>query len=117
ILPEQEATPMDAIQFLKKEHQRAKAAMAKLVKAPPGERGALWEELEPELTLHEELEDECLYTPLSDEAATAKDPKLASWRQRHRSGRAGGSATRTRWTRSRSPSARSPSSSRSTRAG
>ncbi len=74
---------MDAIQFLKKEHQKAKAAMAKLLQSPPGEREALWEELEPELTAHEELENECLYTPLGDDVAAAKDPKLRDWRQRH----------------------------------
>jgi hemerythrin-like domain-containing protein len=74
---------MDAIQFLKKEHQKAKAAMEKVVQAPAEERGKLWKELEPELATHEELEDECLYTPLADDLAGAKDPKLVDWRQRH----------------------------------
>lgn len=73
---------MDAIQFLKKEHQQAKAALGKVVEAPADERGELWEELEPELAAHEEIEDECLYTPLADEAG-GSDRTLADWRQRH----------------------------------
>ena len=43
---------MDAIEFLKHEHQKAKAAFAKLLEASPDERGALWKELQPELKAH-----------------------------------------------------------------
>lgn len=73
---------MDAIQFLKQEHKKAKAGLKKILKAPAETRGDLWSELQPELKAHEQIEDACLYEPLA--RATAKtDPKLAAWRTRH----------------------------------
>ena len=75
---------MDAIQFLKKEHQKAKAALAKVLEASAQDRGRLWNELRPELEAHEQMEDTCLYGPLSQDAGT-KDKKLAEWRQHHQS--------------------------------
>ena len=74
---------MDAIQFLKKEHVTAKAAFERVLQASPAKRGDLWEKLSPELESHEQMEDACLYTPLSRDA-TGKDPKLAGWREKHR---------------------------------
>jgi hypothetical protein len=59
---------MDAIQFLKQEHKKAKATLKKVLKASPESRGALWTELEPELKAHEQIEDACLYGPLAREA-------------------------------------------------
>ena len=73
---------MDAIQFLKKEHVTAKAAFERVLQASPAKRGDLWEKLSPELESHEQMEDACLYTPLSRDAA-GKDPKLAGWREKH----------------------------------
>jgi hemerythrin-like domain-containing protein len=73
---------MDAIQFLKKEHVTAKAAFEDVLKASPKKRGDLWEKLSPELEAHEQIEDACLYMPLSHEAG-GKDPKLAGWREKH----------------------------------
>ena len=73
---------MDAIQFLKKEHVTAKAAFERVLKASPAKRGDIWEKLSPELESHEQMEDACLYTPLSRDAA-GKDPKLAGWREKH----------------------------------
>jgi hemerythrin HHE cation binding domain-containing protein len=73
---------MDAIQFLKKEHVTAKAAFKGVLQASPAKRGDLWEKLSPELEAHEQIEDACLYTPLSRDAA-GKDPKLAGWREKH----------------------------------
>ena len=43
---------MDAIQFLKQEHEKAKAAFATVLKAPPKTRGSLWAKLQPELEAH-----------------------------------------------------------------
>jgi hypothetical protein len=63
---------MDAIQFIKHEHNKAKAAFAKLLEAAPAKRGDLWSELHPELTAHEEIEDACLYGPLLDEGPRTK---------------------------------------------
>src|SRR5258705_5020068 len=75
---------MNAIQFLKQEHQTAKAAFDKVLQASPTKRGDLWEELTPELEAHEGIEDACLYEPLVREAA-GKDEKLAEWREEHQS--------------------------------
>jgi iron-sulfur cluster repair protein YtfE (RIC family) len=68
---------MDAIQFLKQEHQKAKAAFGKLLEAPPAQRGALWKELQPELKTHEAMEEACLYGPIEEEGPS--DPKLSEW--------------------------------------
>jgi len=73
---------VNAIQFLKQEHQKAKAAFDKVLQATPQQRGGLWQELAPELKLHEEIEDTCLYEPLARDAAS-KDKGLAQWRQQH----------------------------------
>ena len=73
---------MNAIQFLKQQHEEAKAAFGKVLQASPDQRGALWDELKPELEAHEQLEDACLYEPLSREAGP-KDAKLTAWRQQH----------------------------------
>jgi hemerythrin-like domain-containing protein len=73
---------MDAIKFLKQEHKKAKAAFEKVLKARPERRGDLWEDLSSELKAHEQIEDACLYEPLSEDAQ-GKDPLLAGWRQKH----------------------------------
>ena len=73
---------MNAIEFLKHEHQTAKAAFAKVLEASPEKRGELWKKLTPELKAHEQMEDAGLYQPLSRDAAT-KDSRLAGWRQQH----------------------------------
>src|SRR5262249_51980267 len=68
---------VDAIEFLKEEHQKAKAAFGKLLDAAPAQRGRMWEELQPELKAHEEMEDVCLYSPLAEEGPS--DSTLAEW--------------------------------------
>lgn len=73
---------MNAIEFLKHEHQTAKAACTKVLEASPEKRGELWKHLTPELKAHEQMEDACLYQPLSRDAAT-KDSRLAGWRHQH----------------------------------
>lgn len=73
---------MDAIQFLKREHEKAKTKLADLLAARPEARQALWEELSPELELHEQIEDAALYEPLARDAA-GTDATLAEWRERH----------------------------------
>ena len=71
---------MHAIEFLKHEHQKAKAAFGKVLHASSTERGKLWTELKPELEAHEEIEETCLYGPISQEAS---DPMLRDWKRRH----------------------------------
>ena len=68
---------MDAIQFLKQEHLKAKAAFAELLEAPPAQRGALWKELQPELKAHEAIEEACLYGPIAEEQPS--DTRLSEW--------------------------------------
>ena len=68
---------MDAIQFLKHEHRKAKTAFGKLLEAAPAQRGALWKELQPELKAHEAIEEACLYGPIEEERPS--DLTLAEW--------------------------------------
>ncbi|HEY7435200.1 MAG TPA: hemerythrin domain-containing protein [Methylomirabilota bacterium] len=68
---------MNAIQFLKQEHEKAKRAFEQLREAAPAERGALWRELEPELKVHEKIEEQCLYGPIARDGAS--DPVLSEW--------------------------------------
>ena len=73
---------MDAIQFLKQEHQKAKTAFENVLTAAPESRGQLWAKLQPELEAHEEMEDTCLYEPLSRDVGKT-DSALADWRKKH----------------------------------
>ena len=68
---------MDAIEFLKQEHQKAKHAFETLLDAAPAQRGARWEELKPELKAHEKIEEQCLYGPIARDGAS--DPALSEW--------------------------------------
>ena len=71
---------MNAIQFLKKQHEEAKAGFQKIEQANEGQRGQLWKHLSPELKLHEQMEQKHLYGPASKES---KEPVLAAWPERH----------------------------------
>jgi hemerythrin-like domain-containing protein len=73
---------MNAVQFLKQEHEKAKAEFAKVLSAPATKRGELWAKLEPELKIHEQIEDTCVYKPLSQDA-DGRDKVLAEWREAH----------------------------------
>src|SRR5262245_29441395 len=73
---------MNAIEFLKKEHEKAKAAFQEIERASANQRGQLWTKLAPELKLHEQLEDRYLYGPLASEVG-ARDQMLAKWPQAH----------------------------------
>ena len=73
---------MNAVQFLKQEHEKAKAEFAKVLSAPATQRGEMWEKLEPELQIHEQIEDACVYEPLSRDA-DSRDKVLAEWREAH----------------------------------
>lgn len=71
---------MNAIQFLKKQHEEAKAGFQKIEQASEAQRGELWGHLSPELKLHEQMEEKHLYGPVSGET---REPALASWPERH----------------------------------
>ena len=69
---------MDAVQFLLEEHQKVKQRFAAIEQAAPQQRLELWRALEPELKIHEEIEDTYLYGPLSKDPA-AQGTKLAGF--------------------------------------
>jgi|SRR5215813_7960485 len=72
---------MQAIQLLKQEHVKAKAAFQEIETAPATQRAALWAKLRPELEKHEKKEETYLYGP------AARDPQadrsLKDWETRH----------------------------------
>jgi hypothetical protein len=71
---------MNAIKFLKKQHEEAKAGFEKIEEGSEEQRGQLWDDLSPKLKLHEQMEEKHLYGPVSKDA---KEPALASWPERH----------------------------------
>ena len=73
---------MDAIRFLKQAHEEAKSIFRQIEQASEQERGALWEKLEPELKLHEKMEEAHLYGPVADDAAR-EDATLREWKTQH----------------------------------
>jgi hypothetical protein len=72
---------MDAIGFLKQQHEEAKAMFERLKEASAQQRGALWQQLEPELKLHEQMEEAHLYGPVAEDATT--DATLREWKTHH----------------------------------
>lgn len=73
---------MNAIEFLKKEHEKAKAAFTEIEQASGDQRRQLWSKLAPELKLHEQLEADCFYGPLASDAGS-RDQMLANWQREH----------------------------------
>jgi iron-sulfur cluster repair protein YtfE (RIC family) len=73
---------MQAIQFLKQEHGKAKAEFQKIEGAPANQRRGLWTKLRPELELHEKMEEQHLYGPAAREIQT--DRSLADYEAAHR---------------------------------
>ena len=72
---------MQAIQFLKQEHGKAKAAFQEIEGAPAGQRRGLWMKLHPELELHEKMEEQHLYGPAAREVQV--DASLAEYETAH----------------------------------
>jgi hemerythrin-like domain-containing protein len=79
----QETGHMDAIQFLKQEHEKAKRAFGEILEASGDQRGQLWKKLLPELKAHEQVEEAGLYGPIARDTSSAKD-ELRDWEQHHR---------------------------------
>lgn len=73
---------MDALEVLREMHVEAKSAFNKLEQAGPDERGGLWAKLRPELVAHEQIEEQFVYDPVSEEAG-GRDPVLTGWEDRH----------------------------------
>jgi len=73
---------MNAIQFLKNEHEKAKLAFQDIEGASADQRAELWAQLEPELKVHEEMEEVALYRPVA-EAVGDRDQTLKEWKEHH----------------------------------
>jgi len=72
---------MHAIEFLKREHGKAKAAFTEIEGASAAQRGSLWEKLRPELEQHEEMEETHLYGPVAQDPHG--DESLRTWESTH----------------------------------
>jgi hypothetical protein len=73
---------MNAIQLLKKEHETAKRMFGEIQAASAGQRGELWAKLEPELKVHEQIEETALYGPVAQEVGST-DETLKEWQEHH----------------------------------
>jgi hypothetical protein len=71
----------DAVEFLLHEHEVAKAKFAEIEQTPAPLRAELWRALQPELKVHEVVEDSYLYGPLSRDPRAAGTP-LATFEER-----------------------------------
>jgi hemerythrin superfamily protein len=73
---------MNAIQLLKNEHETAKNMFAQIKAAGPEQRAQLWAKLEPELKVHEQMEETALYGPVARQVGS-QDETLADWQDHH----------------------------------
>jgi len=71
---------MNAIQLLKGEHETAKRTFEEIQNARPEQRGEIWSKLQPELKVHEQMEEMALYGPVAREAS---DETLQEWQEEH----------------------------------
>jgi hypothetical protein len=73
---------VDALEELREMHVEAKEAFANIESADASERGGLWRDLQPQLELHERIEEVFVYDPVASEAGST-DSVLASWETEH----------------------------------
>jgi iron-sulfur cluster repair protein YtfE (RIC family) len=73
---------MNAIQLLKSEHEKAKQAFQEIQAASASQRASLWAKLEPELKVHEEMEEVALYGLVAQEPGST-DQTLKEWHEHH----------------------------------
>jgi hemerythrin-like domain-containing protein len=73
---------MNAIQLLKTDHETAKRMLGQIQSARAEQRKEMWKKLEPELKVHEQMEESSLYGPVAKELG-AKDEKLRDWQGHH----------------------------------
>jgi iron-sulfur cluster repair protein YtfE (RIC family) len=74
---------MDAIAFLKQEHEEAKKMFQQIEQAREPQRGSLWNKLQPELKSHEKREEAHVYGPVAQDRMT-QDSTLRDWAEHHR---------------------------------
>jgi len=73
---------MNAIQLLKNEHETAKRTFGQIQAASADQRAQLWAKLEPELKVHEQIEEAALYGPVAQEVGSS-DQSLKEWQEHH----------------------------------
>ena len=73
---------MNALEFLKTEHEKAKEKFSEIESGPADARLDLWEKLKPELEVHELIERMHLYGPVA-RTEKAKGTKLEEWDRQH----------------------------------
>jgi hypothetical protein len=73
---------MNAIELLKTEHEKAKRAFGDIQAASPDQRAQLWAKLEPELKVHEQMEEAALYGPVAQDRG-ATDQTFTEWQAHH----------------------------------
>lgn len=73
---------MNAIQLLKNEHETAKRMFGQILAASAAQRAELWAKLEPELKVHEQIEEAALYGPVAQEIGST-DEALNEWPEQH----------------------------------
>ena len=73
---------MDALETLRDMHVAAKAAFQKIDSSPADQRGNLWAKLEPELKLHEQIEERFLYGPMTNDLMSPSGA-LKDWEMHH----------------------------------
>ncbi len=73
---------MNAILLLKNEHEKAKLMLGEIQAASAEQRRQLWAKLEPELKVHEQMEEAALYGPVA-EAIGSTDQELKEWPEHH----------------------------------
>ena len=62
-------------QLLKNEHEKAKRAFGEIQAASADQRGPLWAKLEPELRVHEQMEEAALYGPVASEIGSRDETR------------------------------------------
>jgi hemerythrin-like domain-containing protein len=80
---DREENAMNAIQLLRNEHETAKRAFGQIQAASAEQRAALWAKLQPELKVHEEIEETALYGPVAEEMGSSNET-LREWQEHHR---------------------------------
>ena len=73
---------MDALDELREMHVAAKSTFKKIEDASPDERGGIWAKLRMELILHEKIEEQFVYEPMTKDLK-GRDGVLASWDSTH----------------------------------
>ena len=73
---------MNAIHLLKNEHETAKRTVEQILAARADQRAERWAKLQPQLEVHEQIEEAALYGPVAQEVGS-RDQSLQDWQEHH----------------------------------